>query len=84
MAFVVEPGVYIREALLRDLPATPENAAFAEKVRPAVARYRDIGIRIEDSFLLTESGLERLSAGVPRTVEEVERFMASRPSSAGR
>jgi Xaa-Pro aminopeptidase len=75
MTFVIEPGIYIREAALENLPKTPENAAFIEKVRPLVQRYKNIGVRIEDSFLLTEKGLERLSAAVPRTLEEVERFM---------
>jgi Xaa-Pro aminopeptidase len=77
MAFVIEPGIYIREAALENLPKTPENLAFIEKVRPMVQRYKDIGVRIEDSFLLTEKGLERLSEGVPRTIEEVEQFMKS-------
>lgn len=76
MAFVIEPGIYIREAALENLPKTPENAAFIEKVRPAVVKYRNIGVRVEDSFLLTGSGLERLSQTVPRTIEEIERFMA--------
>jgi Xaa-Pro aminopeptidase len=75
MAFVIEPGIYIREAALDNLPKTPENLAFIEKVRPAVQKYKNIGVRIEDSFLLTETGLERLSATVPRTVEEIERFL---------
>src|SRR5918993_116677 len=75
MAFVIEPGVYIRESALENLPRTPENAAFIEKVRPMVRKYRDIGTRVEDSFLLTERGLERLSEGVPRTVEEIETFL---------
>jgi Xaa-Pro aminopeptidase len=72
MTFVIEPGIYIREAALENLPKTPQNAAFIEKIRPVVQKYKDIGVRIEDSFLLTETGLERLSAGVPRTVEEIE------------
>jgi Xaa-Pro aminopeptidase len=75
MAFTIEPGIYIREAALNDLAKTPENAAFVEKVRPIVAKYKDIGVRIEDSYLLTASGLERLSKSVPRTVEEIEKFM---------
>jgi len=76
MTFVIEPGIYIREAALDNLPKTPENAAFIDKVRPMVQKYRNIGVRIEDSFLLTEGGLERLSSSVPRTIEEIERFMA--------
>ena len=75
MAFTIEPGIYIREAALTDLPATPENAAFIDKVRPTLAKYKNIGVRIEDSYLLTTEGLERLSKGVPRTIDEIEKFM---------
>ena len=84
MAFVIEPGIYVREAALDNLPRTPENLAFIEKVRPVVQKYKDIGVRIEDSFLLTERGLERLSAGVPRTIEEIEQFMGPRGRPVGR
>jgi len=75
MAFTIEPGIYIREAALADLAKTPENAAFIEKVRPLVQKYKDIGVRIEDSYLLTKDGLERLSKSVPRTVDEIESFL---------
>jgi Xaa-Pro aminopeptidase len=79
MAFVIEPGIYIRQGALDNLPRTAENLAFIEKVQPHVQKYRDIGVRIEDSFLLTERGLERLSDGVPRTIAEIEEFL--QPSS---
>ena len=78
MAFVIEPGLYIREEALDALEDTPENPAFKEKVKPVLAKYRDIGVRVEDSFLLTETGLVRLSARVPRTLEEIEALMAGR------
>lgn len=78
MAFVIEPGIYIRESVLDNLAKTPANEELVAKIRPAVQKYKDIGIRIEDSFLLTESGLTRLSAKVPRTAEEVESFMKKR------
>jgi Xaa-Pro aminopeptidase len=81
MAFTIEPGIYIREQALNDLEKTPENAAFIEKVRPLVARYKDIGVRIEDSFLLLQTGVENLSAGLPRTVEDVERFLSESKGS---
>jgi Xaa-Pro aminopeptidase len=84
MAFVIEPGIYIREAALAELPPTPANAAFIEKVRPLVQKYKTIGVRIEDSYLLTATGLERMSATVPRTVEEVERFMKQPATAAVR
>ena len=50
MTFVIEPGIYIREAALENLPKTPENLAFIETVRPIVQKYRNLGVRIEDSF----------------------------------
>jgi Xaa-Pro aminopeptidase len=78
MTFVIEPGLYVREQALAELEDTPENRAFKEKVKPAVAKYKDIGVRVEDSFLLSETGLVRLSARVPRTLEEIEAFMAGR------
>jgi len=34
------------------------------------------GIRIEDIYLVTATGAERLSTGIPRTVAEIEAFMA--------
>jgi Xaa-Pro aminopeptidase len=82
MAFVIEPGLYVREAALEHLPRTPENEAFIQAVRPAVQKYRDVGVRVEDSFLLTAAELRHLSADVPRTVEEIEAFMQERPSGA--
>jgi Xaa-Pro aminopeptidase len=83
MSFVIEPGIYIRDGELDILPDTPENKAFIAKVRPAYEKYKNIGTRIEDSFLLTESGLERLSAKAPRTIEEIESFMGSGSASSG-
>jgi Xaa-Pro aminopeptidase len=77
MTFVIEPGIYVRESALDNLPKTAENAAFIEKVRPAVQKYKDIGVRLEDSFVLTAAGLRNLSARVPRTVEDIEAFMRS-------
>jgi Xaa-Pro aminopeptidase len=83
MSFVIEPGIYIRQSALDSLPRTPENNALVEKVQAAVSRYADIGVRIEDSFLLEETGLRRLSASVPRTIEEIEAFLQKRQPRAG-
>ncbi len=72
MTFVIEPGLYIRPEALDQLENTPENKTFIEKVRPAVEKYKYIGVRIEDSFLLTPTGLKRLSTKAPRTIDEIE------------
>jgi len=78
MAFVIEPGLYIRQEALAQLPDTPENRAFREKVAPTVNKYAGIGVRIEDSFLLTDTQLIRMSAKVPRTIQEIDEFMRRR------
>ncbi|MBX7184064.1 MAG: aminopeptidase P N-terminal domain-containing protein [Vicinamibacteria bacterium] len=75
MAFTIEPGLYFREQALNDLADTKANREFKEKTAAAFAKYRNIGVRIEDSFLITDAGLKRLSATVPRTVEEVEAWL---------
>ncbi|WP_298741697.1 aminopeptidase P family protein [uncultured Microbacterium sp.] len=38
--------------------------------------YRGIGARIEDDILMTAAGPENLSAGIPRTADEVEAWIA--------
>ncbi|MCZ7417587.1 aminopeptidase P family protein [Streptomyces sp. WMMC897] len=38
--------------------------------------YRGIGVRIEDDILVTEDGNRNLSAGLPRTSDDVEAWMA--------
>jgi Xaa-Pro aminopeptidase len=75
-AFTLEPGLYIREDALDRMGEGPEADAVREKLRPMILKYKDIGVRIEDSYAYTEEGLVRLSAGIPRTVAEIEATMA--------
>ena len=81
MTFVVEPGIYVRPQALDILEDTPGNRTFKAAVASAVEKYKGLGVRVEDSFLLTATGLERLSATTPRTIEEIERHMKT-PRSA--
>ena len=75
MAFTIEPGIYIRLDALEGMTRAKGNEAFLAKVRPAVEKYRDMGVRIEDSFLMTGSGLECLSERVPRTIKGIEALL---------
>ena len=76
MVYTVEPGIYIRLDALEHLPDTPENRKFIEAVRPAFEKYRGIGVRIEDDLVITPEGYRNMSAALPRTIPEIEAFMA--------
>jgi Xaa-Pro aminopeptidase len=76
-AFVIEPGVYIRSDTLERLSSNSATAAFAAAIRPAVGRYANMGIRLEDSFLMTATGPETLSSGAPLRIADLERLVGS-------
>gem|GEM_PF-135994 len=62
MVLTIEPGIYIpRDDHTNHLPA----------------RYRGMGIRIEDDVLITKKGCEVLTSGVPKLADEVEAVMAA-------
>jgi Xaa-Pro aminopeptidase len=74
-AFTIEPGVYVREHVLEEMPDTPRNREIAGRLRQFVNFYKNIGVRIEDDYAVTDRGVERLSAGAPREIAELEALM---------
>ena len=75
--FTIEPGIYIAARMLDALPDTPKNRAFIAKVKPVVAKYEGTGVRIEDDYVITQTGVERISTA-PREIAEIEALMKTR------
>jgi Xaa-Pro aminopeptidase len=65
---VLEPGMVM--TVEPGIYVAPDN-------RKVPARWRGIGIRIEDNVAVTVDGCEVLTAGVPKTAEEIEALMAA-------
>jgi Xaa-Pro aminopeptidase len=67
--------------------AVHDSGSYREPFRPGVVltiepgwydKDAGYGIRIEDIYLVTENGFERLSASAPREIDEIEKAMAER------
>jgi len=65
---LLEPGMVL--TVEPGLYIAPDN----QKVD---ARWRGIGVRIEDDVAVTRTGHEVLTAGLPKSVSEIETFMAA-------
>ncbi len=79
MVFTNEPGIYIRADALEYLPKTPEWSEFKKKVGPAFEKYKNIGVRIEDDMVITDTGVEWMTKNLPRSIADIEAFMAANP-----
>jgi Xaa-Pro aminopeptidase len=74
--FTIEPGVYVRPNLFDEvIPDTPRNRTTKAAIAAAFERYRGIGVRIEDDYIVTESGVEWITRA-PREIPEIEAAMA--------
>ncbi len=82
MVLTVEPGIYLREDGLSQLYETysgrvseEEIGEFIDRVQPVYEKYENIGVRIEDDVLLTETGHIVLSHKIPKEIDEIEKLM---------
>lgn len=79
---VHDVGRYYVEGRPRDLQAnmmlTVEPGIYiAENSKGVDKRWHNIGVRIEDDVLVTETGCKVLSAAIPKTVADIENLMAN-------
>ncbi|VDO22855.1 unnamed protein product [Heligmosomoides polygyrus] len=75
MVITIEPGCYFIDTLLDAAFKDPNLAKFL--VKSEIDKYRGQGgVRIEDDVIIWEKGNENMS-DVPRTIEEIESFMAN-------
>jgi len=75
MLVTIEPGFYQVPGILADERLTAPLGSDLD--RDALAKYRDVrGIRIEDDVLVTDSGRDVLTNGVPKDTAVVEAAVA--------
>ena len=79
-AFTIEPGIYVRANTLDIIPDTPRNRRIKDHIRAAVNRYANIGIRIEDDYIMTPAGADWVSRA-PREMSEIEAIMRAAPKT---
>lgn len=64
---LLEPGMVL----------TIEPGIYLPASSGVLKRYRGIGIRVEDDVIVTDDGPEVITAGVPKTIDEIESIMQS-------
>lgn len=75
MVITAEPGCYFIPGLIEAAFKNPAQAKFLCKEK--IDEYLDFGgVRIEDNLIIREDGVENMTK-VPRTVEEIEKVMAT-------
>jgi Xaa-Pro aminopeptidase len=57
---------------------TGEPGAYIRRADNVPEAFWDIGVRIEDDVLVTEGGIENLTAATPKTVADVEAACGAR------
>jgi Xaa-Pro aminopeptidase len=73
-------GMDVHDVAAPQIPLAP---GMVFTVEPGIYLPAEkLGIRIEDDVLVTPSGYELLSRGLPRAPEEIERLMTAKPSGS--
>ncbi len=67
------------EKLKPGVVLTVEPGIYIPEGSPCDPKWWNIGIRIEDDILVTETGYENLSAASPKTIEAIESMMKEKP-----
>ncbi|GAA0361613.1 Xaa-Pro aminopeptidase [Bowmanella denitrificans] len=79
---VHDVGDYKRDGedqpLVPGMVLTIEPGLYISDMAEVEAKWRGIGIRIEDNLLVTADGYENLTAACPKHIADIERLMATR------
>lgn len=62
--------------LVAGMVITIEPGIYVNAASDVPERYHDIGIRVEDDAVLTTSGCDIITDGVPKTTQEIQSLMA--------
>src|SRR5205085_31914 len=79
---VHDVGVYYHRGQSRALEPgmvlTIEPGLYVSATADVDVRWREIGVRIEDDVLVTDTGRENLTAHIPKEIADVEGLLAAR------
>ena len=79
MTFAIEPGIYVRkDDVLANPTFTKLPKEDQDKIRVALDRFNGMGVRIEDDIVITDGAARLMSGAAPRTVAELEAWLASK------
>lgn len=81
MYVTVEPGIYFIDLLIKQAKEDSDLSQYYNFEKIAEFQTEVHAVRIEDDILITESGCEVFTTGLPRTTEEIEDFMAGEPTN---
>lgn len=72
-------GVEVPNAVLIIDGIRKESLLLFTATEPlAIYAQENLGVRVEDTILITETGCENLTAGIPREVKDIEELMKKR------